>query len=344
MDRDAIIERLVADAPSSLRPLEAVAGPVGPGVLTTELAPIDIHHQDPRKVTDPRLARWRLRLDGGRAIAERALKARFGEPQVFAEGERRVLGFASFYLFDAAGDALELLWAPERPGFVFPARVPRRAGVLEAFLQSLPGTVAALTTIAAVDDLRHSLPSGAGVAPFRRGYGNRWRLALTPPFSARDLCLALGWRRPFAISGDVHQVCWYVALGGDAPIAPRSQVPVTAPSFGPWEVRAELTERPEGDLPSLRAGPGPAYDLLHHAATVWCLEFTTHARGFSSAPDTPARDALLVEDDLRPPVRGFSFHGPPPRPPEPLRPGSGPSPHPVGPVMSPPVPPRRGTT
>jgi hypothetical protein len=107
-------------------------------------------------------------------------------------------------------------------------------------------------------------------------------IAFATPISAQACCEALGWDRPYALSGDVHQTRWQIQLWvADLadPYGPR--IHTRAPQLGSWVIIAQLTGRPRGELPAVSAGASPAYDLRVYAADIESIEiraWTDYAR------------------------------------------------------------------
>jgi hypothetical protein len=98
-------------------------------------------------------------------------------------------------------------------------------------------------------------------------------IACAAPVSATPFCEAMGWQRPYALSTDVHQRRWTIQLWvADLadPYGPR--IHTRYPSLGAWAVIPQLTDRPQGTLPSLHAGASPAYDLRVYAADIVSIE------------------------------------------------------------------------
>ena len=98
-------------------------------------------------------------------------------------------------------------------------------------------------------------------------------LTFSSPIPAGTLGEAMGWARPFALSGDVSQRSWHIRLwAADLadPYGPR--IHAVLPSLGVWSVTAWLTGRPAGQLPGVAAGASPAYDLTTYLASVTTLE------------------------------------------------------------------------
>lgn len=98
-------------------------------------------------------------------------------------------------------------------------------------------------------------------------------LTFPAPILAGALCSALGWARPYALSGDVAQRHWHIQLWAADLADPYGQrIATRRPEAGVWSVTARLTGRPAGPLPGVVSGASPAYDLALYAASVAALE------------------------------------------------------------------------
>jgi len=87
----------------------------------------------------------------------------------------------------------------------------------------------------------------------------------------------MGFARPYAISGDVHQTQWFIMMFASVLSSGATQrIATETPHIGTWDVRLFLDGRPAGALPAIVAGASPAYDLQHYAATVVMIEFSPH--------------------------------------------------------------------
>ena len=99
-------------------------------------------------------------------------------------------------------------------------------------------------------------------------------LAFATPLEARELAQALGWAKPYAVAGDVHQHAWQLQLFVKPLADPNNhRIATTSPRLGSWVARPELDGRPAGELPALVSGASPAYDLEKHHAKVVRLRF-----------------------------------------------------------------------
>jgi hypothetical protein len=123
-----------------------------------------------------------------------------------------------------------------------------------------------------IDGDAHTLPLPKDVALTVDDSG--FVLAFAVPIEARELAKALGWARPYAVAGDVHQQSWrlqlYVKPLADAH---NKRIATTAPRLGAWAAQVELDGRPAGELPELVAGASPAYDLERRSAKVVRVRF-----------------------------------------------------------------------
>lgn len=98
-------------------------------------------------------------------------------------------------------------------------------------------------------------------------------LTFPGPISASALCEAMGWARPYALSGDVEQRRWHIQLWEADLADPYGQrIHTRRPEVGPWSVTVWLTGRPTGPLPGVVAGASPAYDLATYSASVTVIE------------------------------------------------------------------------
>lgn len=98
-------------------------------------------------------------------------------------------------------------------------------------------------------------------------------LTFPEPLPAGSLCEAMGWARPYALSGDVSQRRWHIQLWVAYLADPYgSRIQTRRPKAGPWSLTAWLAGRPAGPLPGVAAGASPAYDLATHQASVVALE------------------------------------------------------------------------
>ena len=98
-------------------------------------------------------------------------------------------------------------------------------------------------------------------------------IAFAAPVSADTFCEAMGWQRPYGLASDVHQTRWKIQLWvADLadPFGPR--IHTRFPTLGTWAVIPQLTGRPQGMLPSLRAGASPAYDMREYAVDIASIE------------------------------------------------------------------------
>jgi len=316
MDAVEILTRLIASPPWSLRALEAVIGampyadsiPLGlkgshtrstPSELVAEVAatfaPIDFHHQDPFTAI-PSMRASRVLVRGAAAECERLLLDRFGPPTRYVRGATPVLAFGMFYL-SYAGDDADLAWCVSPPGFARVAAVELDRRLRAEFIRSLPTSVSALLSVGAADAFRHRLSPGCGIVTERRHSQESWALLFLPAVTALEVCGGFGWSDSIAISIDVHQSRWRIlSPDGDTPLV------------GLWRVRAELAERPEGELPKETFGASPLYTIANHAAKVSRLQFdATTPAAFDVAPTTPLDACLSHEHPFETPTPFPSF-------------------------------------
>lgn len=107
----------------------------------------------------------------------------------------------------------------------------------------------------------------------RRGDPRLVTFPLDRPVDARELCDLMGWDRPYAVSGDVHQVQWSIRVWTSDMADPYGKrIATQFPLLGEWAVIARLAGRPRGELPDLVSGASPAYDLHAYEASVGGLE------------------------------------------------------------------------
>jgi hypothetical protein len=146
------------------------------------------------------------------------------------------------------------------------ARPPAGGGAAQdEGLRAFATRVAALPLDGDPATLRGTLPAGVALD----GDAGSWQLRFDPPVDAAVLCRAWGWARPFAISPDVHQRGWIVALHERELEDPHGRrIATRAPRLGAWQARAQLGGRPQGPLPGVAAGASPAYDLAEQPAAV----------------------------------------------------------------------------
>lgn len=91
----------------------------------------------------------------------------------------------------------------------------------------------------------------------------RVEITLDPPIDARWLSDVWSINRPVAVTGDVHQSSWHLAVASadSTDDGGVQQLVVREPDAGRWQLRCTLTSRPAGSLPRAVAGGGPAYDV-----------------------------------------------------------------------------------
>jgi hypothetical protein len=235
-----LVTSLATAEPRELRALEAVVGPlhrdtrsfaeaigpirrqrVSPAVSAIEVAfAIDIYHQDPQKVDDPRLREYRIDFDGGRPAAEKALETALGSAPVTLEhGGRPVQRFGRFYLRDR-GQGFSLAWYEREPDFA----------VAKPSANETQAVTAKLTALLAAPPTRVRLEQLFG--PFSDGplgdvaAGTGWKLtvsrkggarpesiqfAFRPSLPAEPILAALKVGDPAVIAPDVHMVLRRIA-------------------------------------------------------------------------------------------------------------------------------------
>ncbi len=94
-------------------------------------------------------------------------------------------------------------------------------------------------------------------------------LRLASGVDAVGLADAWGIEAPIAVSGDVHQATWRIAMRGRAlPDLGTRLIEVEDIVIGSWAVTALLQGRPRGDLPGVSAGASPVYDLRERGGMV----------------------------------------------------------------------------
>lgn len=98
-------------------------------------------------------------------------------------------------------------------------------------------------------------------------------LTFPEPLPAEVLCEAMGWARPYALSGDVSQRRWHIQLWVGGLADPHAQrIATRRPEIGSWVITAWLAGRPADPLPGVVAGASPAYDLATYPASIATLE------------------------------------------------------------------------
>jgi hypothetical protein len=110
-----------------------------------------------------------------------------------------------------------------------------------------------------------ALPKGVTLERNDAGF----TLGFSPPVDARELAQAFQWKRPYAVSGDVHQNSWRLTVWTDDLKDPwNNRIATEFPRVGLRTAYVDLDGRPEGELPKLVSGASPAYDLLRFHAKV----------------------------------------------------------------------------
>lgn len=85
------------------------------------------------------------------------------------------------------------------------------------------------------------------------------------------MALADAWEldEPIAVSGDVHQARWRIAVRGRASSDTKGRhIEAKDIVVGCWTVTPLIDGRPRGDLPDVSAGASPAYNLREHGGVV----------------------------------------------------------------------------
>ncbi len=100
------------------------------------------------------------------------------------------------------------------------------------------------------------------------------KLSFSNPVSAREFCRIMRWKRPYAISPDVHQNGWIIVTWHeDVPDSFGPRIGTRTPLVGNWAVDAYLTSRPTG-IPEASSGASSAYDLTIHDTQVTGVDAT----------------------------------------------------------------------
>lgn len=155
-----------------------------------------------------------------------------------------------------------------------------------------------------------ALRLGASFSEREAREGRRaFRLTFPWPLPARSLIAAMGWQRPYAVSGDAHQSGWSVRLWtGDIDDRQGPRIATHTPHVGAWAVDASLDDRPAGELPRLASGGSPAYDLVQGysadvtslAVELWSDDWQVPDRMPAETGETAPKFAL---DDV--PIRAW---------------------------------------
>jgi hypothetical protein len=235
-DPGSLVGALIENAPSSLGELEAIIGDlhrdpakwedaIGPlrrgalgrGVARAEVElDIDLFHQRPDTVKDPRLSSWSLDFAVGRQSCRRLLRARFPHPSELTDAGRRVLRCGDFYLSELdVADGFRLSWYRRQPAFAIPERdASATAKLVEALAAVAHEGFSRASIVARLGPLAYD--SGLGVevlrqatwivkyAPAGAAQPDSFRIELERPLPGRDLLPRLGIERPVVAAADVH--------------------------------------------------------------------------------------------------------------------------------------------
>lgn len=100
---------------------------------------------------------------------------------------------------------------------------------------------------------------------------------------------------PIAVSGDVNQATWRMAVRGGELLEPHGRRVVAEDVvMGCWAVTARLNGRPRGDLPDVSAGASPVYDLRECREVVRSISVErVTPRGRVTSAGDPAAVRLL---------------------------------------------------
>ncbi|MEO8505523.1 MAG: hypothetical protein ABI609_16630 [Acidobacteriota bacterium] len=158
---------------------------------------------------------------------------------------------------------------------------------LRGFRTALEGSTTEQELRSTLQSVAKKLGARLSEQPARAGRRS-FDLTLAAPIPARALVAAMGWKRPYAMSGDVEQTSWSLALWtGDLDDRYGPKIAVHAPHVGKWAVEPQLEKRPDGELPKLSAGPSPAYDLNSYEGRVVALEIEWWDAGWQQLESVP---------------------------------------------------------
>lgn len=230
------VRAVLETKPESLSQLEACLGPLGRdrtnwaeavGPLRRE-APspdlrrvrvsfaIDIFHQDPQEVEDPRLAEYLLSYPAGLTAARAVLRERFGEPKALRQDDRPVERYGDFYLTpDASGEGFQLAWYADEPDFAVP---PRSAAETAKLTDDIVAIADAGWTRTAVEARFGKLAQRGGrnaegierelwsleFRPAGAEKPQRVHIAFRRSLAGGDLIRRLGIEEPRITAGDTH--------------------------------------------------------------------------------------------------------------------------------------------
>ncbi len=99
-----------------------------------------------------------------------------------------------------------------------------------------------------------------------------YRISFAEPFPASEFCDGVGWKRAYAVSGDIYHTTWHIEVPEsdleDHRYIPSSPISDTLdkslwmrwPRLGEWSIHAWLKGRPKGEIAGV-SGASPTYDL-----------------------------------------------------------------------------------
>lgn len=236
-DVERIVRTLAALEPRDLQGLEAVVGPLERDVSNWEEAAgsvtrdrvsagisrvradfsIDLAHEEPRQVANPRLASYEIVARVGQREAEELLKDRFGKPRRIRFQSRNIFEIGRFYLdtFDDGG--FRLMWYAQEPDFAIP---PRPRGVEERLIRDLVALIGDGFPRERIERrlgrFDQDLSEGCEVVreeswemdacPAGAEIFDRIVFRFRPALPGYELTQALGIEQPVVVSTDVHRV------------------------------------------------------------------------------------------------------------------------------------------
>ncbi len=227
----------IVDAkPESLSQLEACIGPLGRdrtnwaeavGPLRREgpssalrrvrvSFAIDVFHQDPQEVEDPRLAEYLLSYPAGVTAVRTALRERFGEARPLRQEDRAVERYADFYLTpDASGEGFQFAWYADEPDFAIPERSAAETAKLTDDIVAIADAGWTREVIEARfgrltpnpgsdEDLIERELWSLEFEPAGAAKPERVHIAFRRPLQGADLNRRLGIEEPRITAGDTH--------------------------------------------------------------------------------------------------------------------------------------------
>jgi hypothetical protein len=275
-----LVTALIAAEPRDLLALEAVIGPVrrdprrwtdavGPlrrahlSALVAEVTiglAIDLHHQDPRRVTNPPLKDYRLRLAAGRSEALAALQ-KAGAVVRLTDGGTEVLRFGRFYARTSAGDGFVLEWHATEPRFAQPRPSgPEQAALVDRVVSVLREGPSRAVLQRQFGELRLDRDWGCDAAagsgwslqacPSGAARPGRLSLRFKPPLPGDAIVAALAVTEPVVVATDVHMTTRYLLdwKSRAFPMAHGYRVTIAVPTVG-----LEMTDRTWPASPVWRA-------------------------------------------------------------------------------------------